>query len=145
MVSADIEEVTDYGNTTITQYECDFDQAYIKCSLANAAATFPYAPTLKFFMDEKIPAISDDLNNILTKMTRDEKGNEVKVEDKEDKFYVIIGTTSNLLKHYKFIAPPTKKKAKKGEKAKTVETIIDRIIEFYPLQFNASSADKEAI
>lgn len=145
MISAELEEVTEYGNTTITQYEVDFDQAYIKCSLAHAASTFPYAPSLQFFMNEKIPALSDDFNNILTKVTKDENGNEVVVEEEEDKFYVIIGTTSNLLEHYKFNAPPTKKKPKKGEKAEIFTTIIDRLVEFYPLQFDASSADTESI
>lgn len=141
---------SDYAGIDCLDYKQQFNNSFVECSLNAAVSTYEYNKSLKFFMNETIPNIDEhDLNSIKQKQIIDDAGNEVNVDDIKYKFKVVIGTTANLEEHYKEPCPTIiTKKASKGSKVKPLPitlSLLDKLNEFYPAQFQYSEKEKESV
>lgn len=53
----------DYAKLSCNQYNKNFKDKYVVCTLKDAASTYPCGKNLKFFMNEKIEVLSNDKNS----------------------------------------------------------------------------------
>lgn len=120
----------DYAKLSCNQYNKNFKDKYVVCTLKDAASTYPCGKNLKFFMNEKIEVLSNDKNSF--KQIKKKDG--TSVDEMDFKFKVVIGTYSNLESKYDADNPCSLK-----------TSIMDKLAPFYTRQFSKDEGDAEAI